>query len=235
VAFPVVSAICDTCFRVHYVRELVQIDGEPLQMCSGLARAARLNSPRGKDQAIRPWAICRPGSDTGLYRRWRRNPGQVFNADLGVASAMDLGEFLVRSEWPALAGVVIWLLHRPLKRMAEDVFPTKIELWGFKAELEKRLSAVEALMKEHEEFVAKNMPEMARVGLKLVSDTWRRLEAERRHTSGDLSEEDAREWTRLQELKDEFLHHRTSFTYGEVLEFKEDAERLMAHMRAAAG
>ena len=146
---------------------------------------------------------------------------------------MDFWEFLVRSEWPALAGVVIWLLHRPLKRMVEDVIPTRIDLWGAKAELEKRLSAVEALMKEHREFVSQNTPAMATAGLKLVRDTWQRLEAERR-ISGNLSEEDARDLTRLQELKDEFLHHRTSFTLDEVHKFKEDAEQLMMHMRAAS-
>jgi hypothetical protein len=145
---------------------------------------------------------------------------------------MDIWEFLARSEWPALAGAVVWLLHRPLKRMAEDVIPKTVELLGAKVELEKRLSALEAYAEEQRKLEAdpKVHARLARGARKAVSDAWQRLEAKRRHFSGELPEEDARALMQLQQWKDEFLNDRAEFTYDEVFRFKEDAEQLMARM-----
>lgn len=145
---------------------------------------------------------------------------------------MDFWEFLARSESPALVGVVIWLLHRPLKRMADEVIPKTIELLGVKIEVEKRLSALEQLAKEQREFEAdpKVHAILARGAQQQVREAWQRLEVERRHISGELPAEDAQALKRLQEWKDEFLNHRTSFSLVEVHQFRVDTEQLITRL-----
>jgi hypothetical protein len=144
---------------------------------------------------------------------------------------MDFWEFLARSEGPAVVVTVILLLRRPLTRMVDEVALKAIDLGGAKVEFDKRLSAVEALMKEREKLAAD--PEFRaaawRGAQQQVREAWQGLE---RHASGELSEEDAQALKRLQEWKDEFLNRRTSFSFDEVSQFREDAEQLMMRMRS---
>ena len=179
--------------------------------------------------------LARRGDGPAEAERRETQSARTAPAVCGVsreANSVDFLEFVARSEWLLPTVVVIWLFHRPLKRMADEVIPKTIALWGAKIELEKRLSALEALQKEQREFLAdpKVHAELASSAKKVVRDAWQLLETERRRISGALSEEDAQALKQLQEWKDEFLNHRKSFHYDEVLRFKGDAEQLRARI-----
>jgi hypothetical protein len=60
--------------------------------------------------------------------------------------AVDILDFLAHSEWPAVATIALWLLRRPLVRMADRVSPTKLDAWGLKAEFAEVLDKVEGLI-----------------------------------------------------------------------------------------
>ena len=47
--------------------------------------------------------------------------------------------------------MALWLVRRPLARMLDRVNPTKVDVWGFKAEFEKRLDKVDLLIAELDE------------------------------------------------------------------------------------
>jgi hypothetical protein len=64
---------------------------------------------------------------------------------------MTVWEFLARSEWPVIAGIALWLFHRPIAAMIARVNLKKLDAWGLKAEFEKGLDKVEKLAPPKEE------------------------------------------------------------------------------------
>src|SRR3954471_13715273 len=59
--------------------------------------------------------------------------------------AMDVLEFVARSEWPIVVVVSVWLLRRSIRDMLNRISPTKIDAFGFKAEFERTLDKVDQL------------------------------------------------------------------------------------------
>jgi hypothetical protein len=64
---------------------------------------------------------------------------------------MTVWEFLARSEWPIIAGIALWLFHRPIAAMVARLHLTKLDAWGLKAEFEKGLDKVDKLIADKEE------------------------------------------------------------------------------------
>jgi hypothetical protein len=65
--------------------------------------------------------------------------------------AVDILEFLARSEWPLIVGGAILLFRRPIQELIARTNVTKVDAWGLKAEFEKGLDKVETLTPPREE------------------------------------------------------------------------------------
>jgi hypothetical protein len=61
-----------------------------------------------------------------------------------IGHAMEILDFVARSEWPLVALVAIAVFRKPLTRLLDRVRPTKVSAWGISVELDK----VEVLTEE---------------------------------------------------------------------------------------
>jgi hypothetical protein len=59
---------------------------------------------------------------------------------------LDILEFLARSEWPAVAVGVLWILRRPIAALIDRINITKLNVWGVTAEFDRSLEKVETTL-----------------------------------------------------------------------------------------
>lgn len=78
---------------------------------------------------------------------------------------MDFWEFLTRSEWPALAGAVVFIFREPIKKKLMSA--TEASIWGVSAKFKDDINEASILVGTPSQTIA--TPEM------IILDAWRQL------------------------------------------------------------